>query len=115
MGTNYYLKSAECPHCKRTEPDRHIGKSSIGWAFSLHVYPSEEINNLSDWLILFTTEGVRIENEYGELVTTEEMQRIITARDKYKCNGVLQRHDIDDHHCIGHGAGAWDHIIGEFS
>ena len=36
MGTNYYLN------------DRHIGKSSAGWYFALHIYPEENINSLDE-------------------------------------------------------------------
>lgn len=38
MGTNYYLHSQDpCEHCGRSYPELHIGKSSAGWVFALHV------------------------------------------------------------------------------
>jgi len=44
MGTNYYLVKNErppCPCCERTyvQERLHIGKSSGGWCFALHVIP----------------------------------------------------------------------------
>jgi len=86
MGTNYYLqkKSGTCQTCGHCSEDpKHIGKSSGGWCFSLHVYPEENITT------------VTIVNEYGETISP--------------------RHRVDGKHCVGHGEGTWDYIIGEFS
>lgn len=117
------------------EKDLHIGKSSGGWHFSLHVYPDsldnrgfdKVINTLDDWLPLLK-EGL-IVNEYNTIITYEEMLEIITKRswkrDKsvtfdYTSNGAeegfngLVRHQIGDF-CVGHGSGTWDYIVGEFS
>lgn len=133
MGTNYYV----------TSPWRmgqlHLGKSSAGWCFSLHV--SVDIPNLEAWkpILLKNT----IKNEYGELVSYSDMMKIITGREwldrkypfycQYRITEVkslehhaelegcevgpnnLFRHKIDMIYCVGHGAGTWDHIIGEFS
>ena len=62
MGTNYYL-TEDCECCGRAFPDLHIGKSSGGWCFSLHVIPSEGLNSLDEWESRFSC-GV-ITNEYG--------------------------------------------------
>lgn len=131
MGTNYYwlTEDAKCPHCGHVEPDkiRHIGKSSAGWCFSLHV--DETIKSLDDWIKQFKT-GY-IEDEYGEKVTVEEMIEIITNRKwehRYYINETefhlknqsergpnnLLRNKIGPH-CIGHGPGTWDLITGDFS
>ena len=56
----------------------HIGKSSMGWHFSLCIYPSLCINNLEDWKILF--DNYEIEDEYGDLVSKDEMLDTITNR-----------------------------------
>src|SRR5450631_1105933 len=37
MGTNYYLQLPGCDHCNRAGDRLHIGKSSGGWCFALHV------------------------------------------------------------------------------
>ena len=78
MGTNYYLKRPT------SMANLHLGKSSLGWCFSLHVYPEQ---NLRDWgsmlgLCKETCEkGVcLIESEYGEEKTIEEFIKIVTER-----------------------------------
>lgn len=138
MGTNYYLYKNTCECCGRGDEERHIGKSSGGWCFALHVYPREEINNLDDWRELFATRGVSIKDEYGDTISSLAMLDIITNRswkgDKEKTpygyvsweqfhrdnhslfgpNNLL-RSKIDGVHCVGHGEGTWDLIIGDFS
>ena len=38
MGTNYYWQESEpCAACGRGYEQVHVGKSSAGWCFSLHV------------------------------------------------------------------------------
>ncbi len=50
MGTNYYLhEKPDCECCGRPFEALHIGKSSSGWCFSLHVMPEDMINTLDDW------------------------------------------------------------------
>lgn len=125
MGTNYYLKSEE-------KPTLHIGKSSGGWTFALHIIPEEGINSLDDWLELFNKAENVIQNEYDESISPGEMIKIITRRswgrdlndpswiEFHKANhsetgpnGLLRRR-VDDR-CVSHGEGTWDNIIGEFS
>lgn len=59
----------------------HIGKSSLGWHFSLCIYPYMDILSLEDWKRLFETHT--IVNEEGEEVPKEEMLDIITNRKAY--------------------------------
>ena len=136
MGTNYYLTSNVCSTCGRGEPKRHIGKSSAGWCFGLHVYPDDEISDLGDWEKHWKQPNSRIEDEYGRTVSVEEMGRVIFGR-SWKAlpnpygyadweqfhrenhsetgpNGLV-RHKVDGKHCIGHGAGTWDLYVGDFS
>lgn len=160
MGTNYFLQKPianYCEHCGRSNPPErlHIGKSSMGWCFGLHVYPDQGINNYEqDWLRILWGEGT-IVDEYGDTLKSNEMCAIITKRLSSKIwnsnwwapkpfgtkldgsrsflpgysseaefhqsnhsqrgpNGLL-RHRIDHSHCIGHGSGTWDYIIGDFS
>lgn len=85
MGTNYYMKkSGACPCCKREHETLHIGKSSAGWCFALHVMPERGINDLEDWQKLWNEPGVTIETEYGEQVTAEEMTQVVTQRSRDK-------------------------------
>ncbi|MFW6145427.1 MAG: hypothetical protein ACOC4Y_01380 [bacterium] len=133
MGINYYVRFNECECCGHFE-EYHIGKSSAGWCFSLHVDPDEGINNLEDmkWLM----DRGRIFDEYGAEWTKEEMLDKITNRswnkpehpygyrsweNFYHYNNAeagpcgLNRHRVGGCHCVGHGEGTWDYIIGEFS
>lgn len=113
MGTNYYLhQKPDCECCGRPFEPLHIGKSSGGWAFALHVMPEDGISSLDDWRALWAADGAFIRNEYGERVSVEEMERTITARSHPR--GLL-RHELDNRHCIGHGEGTWDYITGVFS
>lgn len=50
MGTNFYFY--ENPEINE-EDALHIGKSSAGWCFSLHIIPELGIRDLSDWTKCF--------------------------------------------------------------
>lgn len=109
MGTNYYLKEPDtnvCDCCRHSDPGRelHIGKSSAGWVFSLHIYPELGINDLENW-VYWWTKGT-ITNEYGETLSPGEMMHIIQNR------GPDARRTSFAHK---HGEGSWDCLIGEFS
>ncbi len=136
MGTNYYLyPKPPCSECGREYEQLHIGKSSGGWCFVLHVIPEDEIHDLSDWQRLWTQEGSYIKDEYGTLITVEEMFDTIAKRGPGRHNGRIdpwsprdyeQNHaepgpnglvrcKLSNNHCIKHGSGTWDCIVGEFS
>jgi hypothetical protein len=111
MGTNYYLEERlPCTCCGRPYDTLHIGKSSAGWVFSLHVIPGE-IETLDQWKDRWSKEGVRIVNEYGNTLTPDDMLQVITQRSHPK--GLL-RHDLDSR-SFGRGEGTWDYRLGEFS
>lgn len=151
MGTNYYLRTpnildqAKAVLAKAmnatsvrdvkealTEIDDlddrlHIGKSSGGWCFALHVMPEEGITSLEDWIPLLKART--IEDEYGQVISFDEMMDVITNRSgraksdnfDYARNHAipgpnnLARHRLMKDHCIGHGDGTWDLIVGSFS
>ena len=114
MGTNYYLhKKPDCECCGRSFEPLHIGKSSGGWCFTLHVMPEDNINTLDDWRNLWAAPGAFIRNEDGEKVSIADMEMTITARLWH--GESPRRNDIDGRHCIGHGDGTWDYVTGEFS
>lgn len=130
MGTNYYCDEEDvvCPTCNHAKNgyNKHIGKSSMGWCFSLHVYPEDGINFLDDWRKFLSTAG-RIYDEYDTDYTVDELMSIITDRshkgswteeDLAENSAVagpngLARHD--SRCCVGHGKGTWDYIDGDFS
>ena len=141
MGTNYYLHEAPpCPTCGRQDEPLHIGKSSAGWCFSLHIIPAESIFDLSDWITRWSKRGCVILNEYDDTISTEEMLKVITRRSSPNRdweaaplalgypdwatfhsrnhsqpgpNGLL-RHQLG-RWCASHGEGTWDCLPGEFS
>jgi hypothetical protein len=140
MGTNFYLKTDVCPHCKRCDDRLHIGKSSAGWCFALHVIPEDGINDLEDWRARWAT-GV-IEDEYGTVLTPADMDQRITQRVGSKdwnsrwWDHPMSRYSSEAHfhdsnssqrgpngllrsrlsrRCIKHGEGTWDCFVGEFS
>lgn len=132
MGTNFYLHDRDpCDCCGRPFSRLHIGKSSAGRAFSLHVIPEEGIHGLKDWEARWSHPHVRIEDEYGQILTPQEMHDRIANRSwcareplgeawyretraEAGPNG-LARSVADGVYCVGHGPGTWDLIAGEFS
>jgi hypothetical protein len=139
MGTNYYLRIEPCKHCGRSDEELHIGKSSAGWCFSLHVIPENNINTLYDWIEKFPTG--KIFDEYGVEISIGNMLDTILNRSWHKHDenkdwskdpfynswkdfhnqnnsefgpNNLLRSKINGGHCIGHGEGTYDLKIGEF-
>ena len=128
MGTNYYWHEDICPHCKRTSEPIHIGKSSGGWCFALHILPELGITTLEDWQAKWKT-GV-ILDEYNSTISPDEMLQTITNRswngdvvkdriwwDSNKAEpgpNNLARSKVDGRRCVGHGEGTWDYFEGEF-
>lgn len=130
MGTNYYVHGPKCQECGRSSEPRHIGKSSGGWCFGLHVYPEEGIHDLGDWVRYWSVSDLYILNEYDDRVQDDEMKKIITERhwntkfvhdDEFLAmnhavrgpNNLL-RHVNDGKFCIKHGDGTWDCLVGDF-
>lgn len=119
MGTNYYLHIDVCPTCGRSADQIHIGKSSCGWRFSLHVSQGawEEIpRNLDEWRESWKL-GV-IKNEYDQVITPGQMLRIIKHRGQYipaNNREGLSYHPVDGF-CIANAEdGDYDLLVGEFS
>jgi len=141
MGANYYLVTDEpenCSECGQTTGDYeklHIGKSSAGWCFGLHVIEDLGLNSLDDWMP-FLEEG-EISSEYGDIVSCKSMLALIKDRSRNNSTKIpmgysswdefhrlnhsidgpcnLLRSAIDGSHCVGHGEGTWDLIASEFS
>jgi hypothetical protein len=68
MGTNYYVKTKRKVVYKGFDVSEilHVGKSSCGWYFALHIIPELGINTLQDWIPYLM--GGEIHNEYGEYI-----------------------------------------------
>lgn len=121
MGTNYYIAENPCETCGRKER-LHIGKSSMGWVFSLHVMPDRGINALQDWLPLF--EKNKIVDEYGATISPFEMLRIIVGRgrpDRPDMDNVTAKYArLGPHNLLAPLSerfieGTWCHTEGDFS
>lgn len=136
MGTNFYLERGVCPHCNQARGEWHIGKSSAGWAFSLHIMPEHGINDLADWVQAWSQPDTRIKDEYGTELTPHEMMCCITLRGREPITsppgynswdefhqknfsimglGNLLYPEVDGYQCVGHGMGTWALLVGEFS
>ena len=100
MGVNFYWhEKPKCDKCGRCGERVHIGKSSFGWCFGLHIHPHDDIYNLSDWIERFDHPGSWIENEYGEVISKEEMLQWIRREgegwDEWrKKHGKFKRHEF---------------------
>lgn len=130
MGTNYYLYGVPCPCCGNRPPPYHIGKSSAGWYFTLHIDPAKGISGLDDIMALCEKPGALIRDEYGDAVPLSKLRSIITDRmwktspssdiflpqnkAEIGVNGLV-RMLVDGQFCIGHGPGTWSLCLGEFS
>lgn len=83
MGTNYYLVKDS-----NSEQKIHIGKSSYGWCFALHVWTDQEDplklypRSWSDWvdLICEKVNTHSIHDEYGKEITLLRLLHIVAGR-----------------------------------
>jgi len=107
---NYYWhkQSEKCPRCGRSdEATVHIGKSSAGWCFALHVYPEDDIRTIRDWAFLFSEAGSWIEDEDGEVIAANEMlDRIRRVGYQEPKDGWQRIVDATP------GEGLWDYVVG---
>lgn len=108
MGTNFYVVTKRCELCGKVEEKKHIGKSSFGWCFALHIYPKDGINTLKDWKRFWR--GKQIIDEYDEIITEERLLKRITRRHMINRG----RHQIG-YSCEAHGKGTYDLVSSDFS
>ena len=89
MSLNFFLEH------RKTKQRLHIGSSSFGWSFALHIYfpgdiPSDvassfefdQVETLNDWHNKFLQAKYRIVDEEGRYLTTHKMMAVITQRGK---------------------------------
>lgn len=118
----------------------HIGKSSVGWCFSVCIHPEFGIHTWEDWICRLSEPGVFIEDEDGGIHSLKDFRKVVEersfprphgergnprrarglggqSRGPYEIDGPnnLSRHRIDGQFCVGHGSGTWDLIQGTFS
>lgn len=127
MGTNYYLVDT-CSHCGH-ETQFHIGKSSGGWVFAVHIYPDKGLKTWADWKEFLKDKS--IEDEYGIYVELNRLIEIVENRKSHTSHTLdkewysrnyaepgpngLVRSKVDGTRCVGHGEGTWDYFINDFS
>jgi hypothetical protein len=136
MGTNYYIIDGN------EHENIYIGKSSVGWVFSLQ-FIQGKCENWLQWLRLLKKNKENIYDEYGVHIKFNEMINIVTKRSwgkliddysneeflkLYQCDKQtfmeknhcsvgpdnLLRHELG-YYCVAHGEGTWDMISGYFS
>jgi len=122
MGTNYYVTVAD-----RNE-ELHIGKSSMGWVFSLRIHPDHNITTLYDWMPIMLDNQNTIRDEYGQHITADEMLRTITVRSRNEsvnwsdADWSMNRAEPGPNNLVRgkasndrtHGEGTWDYNNYEF-
>lgn len=141
MGTNYYAYKNICSCCNREEERLHIGKSSMGWCFAIHIIPEEGINTWGDWKEFFKSPDheIVVKDEYGTKITLEELFTTVEKRrgeprddtplsdfyadweqfdEENNCDFDeeynLLRHKVG-WFCKKNGPGPYDYMDGEFS
>ncbi len=78
MSTEYFLNINVCACCGSAKEKLLIGSASFGWYFALVSYSDENMpKDLSDWDKLFSEPNNKITNEYGDVLSREEMLSII--------------------------------------
>lgn len=141
MEINYYLyEKPDCECCGRPFEPKHIGKSSYGWCFGLHVIPEEGIHSLDDWRKLWSAPGAMIKDKDGNVVKVADIEKLITGKEfnrdwddplwwspLYQDEADFHRKNFSQRgpngllrarisqYCVAHGDGPWDCIVGDFS
>ncbi len=97
MGTNFYWIDGH-----NSEARTHIGKSSAGWVFVLHIYPEDGINDLNDWLRFWDSQEGWIEDEYENKIEVPEMVERIAKREREVSEDYWDKAPM--------GYSSWDHF-----
>ena len=75
MGTNYYVAKNRCECCNRYDEEYHIGKSSMGWAFSFQGYPWNKLTSWKQWKTFLKDQ--LIIDEYGDVISYEDFVKMV--------------------------------------
>ena len=106
MSTNYYVTVFGVVE------DLHFGKSSAGWVFSLRVHPERGIHTLYDWTALLADSANTVRDEYGRVVSTQEMLDTVMNRKGTKRPAADSFAWASDSRETGEGS--WDYCNYEF-
>ena len=88
MGTNYYVATNHCECCKRYDEEFHIGKSSMGWAFSFRGYPTFKLESWKQWKEFLKDKTIM--DEYGDSMTYDSFVDMVET---YKAPGYINPHN----------------------
>lgn len=110
MGTNYYMRCYEISDVDKIKRDVavqkinngyiwhnqfyntledlakdyyeeiHVGKSSAGWVFLLHIHPDKNIYSLEDYCNIWYDPNIALYNEYDELISPKQLEHTICDR-----------------------------------
>lgn len=128
MSTNYFIVFKE--HEKDVTTTRlHLGVSLYGWCFLLRKVKYHGLQSPKDWYAFIKSHNALIINEYGEVLSVQELTQVIEhrtftlpkAQDDflqrnhafYDEAGFL-RHKIDGDFCVLNGDTTWDLIESDF-
>lgn len=112
MGTNYYYEpvgeTEPCGECGHPKPVQlHIGKNSAGWVFSLHTIPDRGLYSLADWEAFWRNKPGRVVDEYGDVISMEDLLDLITNNKGNK--------RVTNHPSHRYGGPTYDLVDGSFS
>lgn len=88
MGTNYELVNNYCIHCGRGERI-HLGKSSMGWVFTLQYNNGQYYKNWEEmkiWLQSEHQKGNIIKDEYDNKKSLKDFIRLVETKQKREEN-----------------------------
>lgn len=87
MGCNFYLIKNRCKHCGRSDEPIYLGKSSMGWKFTLQANDFEYYKDwpgMKKWLGEQVKSGEYIRDEYLEIVTLHEFITLVEGKQTTK-------------------------------
>ena len=91
MGTNYYVASNLCKCCNRYDKEYHIGKSSMGWAFSFRGYRASLLVSWGAWKEFLKDKT--IVDEYGSTIDYDDFVNMIET---YKSPGYINANGMQN-------------------
>lgn len=130
MGTNYYVHKEPdlLDKLQGAQPTiLHLGKSSGGWCFAMHVQPELGLRDFVSWMRYLRKGKVTIYDEYDCVVSFDEMVHIISKRSfprnqkiaeiEPECYhpGGCRRHGEDSYGRVKQGVGTYDYFNMDFS
>lgn len=89
MGTNHYWRppSEKCPTCGHDPVEEvHLGKSSMGWVYTLQAFPDLGITTL-DQVVERMGDTPAIFDEYGRQLSLEKW--LVVVRDRLHSDGTV--------------------------